>query len=162
MEENILKFFNKINMIISAIITGMTSIFGIQWILFACYLALNIVDFITGCIKARVNKTESSAIGLKGIIKKVCYWLLILVAFIISYMISNIGNLLDMNLNYIVLFGWFTLACLTINEVRSILENLVEIGIQVPEFLVKGLKIFSQSLNSKTEKTVNETSNKEE
>lgn len=162
MEENILKFFNKINMIISAIITGMTSVFGIQWILFACYLVLNIIDFVTGCIKARINKTESSAIGLKGIIKKVCYWFLILVAFIISYVISNIGNLLDMNLNYIVLFGWFTLACLTINEVRSILENLVEIGIHVPEFLVKGLKIFSQSLNSNTEKTVDETSNKEE
>ncbi len=147
MEENITKFFNGINMIISAIITGMTNLFGVQWILFASYLLLNVIDFITGCIKARVNKTESSSIGLKGIVKKVGYWLLILVAFTISYMISNIGEIIGIQLSYITLFGWFTLACLTINEIRSILENLVEIGIEVPYFLVKGLKIINEKFN---------------
>ena len=70
MDENILKFFDKINLVISAIITGITNIFGIQWILFAGYLILNILDFITGCIKARINRIESSIIGSKGILKK--------------------------------------------------------------------------------------------
>ena len=155
MEENILKFFDKVNLIISAIITGMTNVFGIQWILFAGYLIFNIIDFITGCIKARINKTESSVIGLKGIIKKVGYWILILVAFLTSYMISIIGGLLDLNIDYVVLFGWFTLACLLINEIRSILENLTEIGIEVPDFLSKGLKVVNNTINNKIENSVN-------
>ena len=152
MEENITKFFNSINIIISTIITGMTNLFGVQWILFASYLLLNVIDFITGCIKARVNRMESSATGIKGIIKKVGYWLLILVAFIISYMISNIGEIIDMQLSYVTLFGWFTLACLAINEIRSILENLVESGIEVPNFLVKGLKVINKKFNKVIDK----------
>ncbi len=155
MEENILKFFDKVNLIISAIITGMTNVFGIQWILFAGYLIFNIIDFITGCIKARINKTESSVIGLKGIIKKVGYWILILVAFLTSYMISIIGGLLGLNIDYVVLFGWFTLACLLINEIRSILENLTKIGIEVPDFLSKGLKVVNNTINNKIENSVN-------
>ena len=155
MEENILKFFDKVNLIISAIITGMTNLFGVQWILFAGYLLLNILDFITGCIKARINKTESSAVGLKGIIKKVCYWLLILVSFLTAYLLSIIGELLGLNIYYVLLFGWFTLACLLINEIRSILENLTEIGIEVPNFLSKGLKVVNNAINSKFDKKIN-------
>lgn len=149
MEENILKFFDKINILISAILTGMTNLFGIQWILFAGYLLLNILDFVTGCIKARINKTESSEIGLKGIIKKICYWLLILVSFLTPYIISIIGELLGINISYILLFGWFTLACLLINEIRSILENLTEIGIEIPSFLSKGLSVVNNTINTK-------------
>lgn len=155
MENNILKFFDKVNLIISTIITGMTNLFGIQWILFAGYLLLNILDFITGCIKARIKKTESSAIGLKGIIKKVCYWLLILVSFLTAYLLSIIGELLGLNIYYVLLFGWFTLACLLINEIRSILENLTEIGIEVPKFLSKGLKVFNKAINSKFDEKIN-------
>lgn len=155
MENNILKFFDKANLVISTIVTGMTSLFGIQWILFAGYLLLNILDFITGCTKARFNKTESSSIGLKGIIKKVCYWLLILVSFLTAYLLSIIGKLLGLNIYYVLLFGWFTLACLLINEIRSILENLTEIGIEIPNFLSKGLKVVNNTINSKFDKKIN-------
>lgn len=155
MENNILKFFDKINLVISAIIISMTNLFGVQWILFAGYLLLNILDFITGCIKARINKTESSSIGLKGIIKKVCYWLLILVSFLTSYLLSIIGELLGLNIYYVLLFGWFTLACLLINEIRSILENLTEIGIEIPNFLSKGLKVVNNTINSKFDEKIN-------
>ena len=37
-------------------------------------------------------------------------------------------------------FGWFTLACLIVNETRSILYNLIDIGIKV---LVKGLEKYN-------------------
>ena len=47
------------------------------------------------------------------------------------------------------LFGWFTLANLTVNEVRSILENIVEMGYKVPEFLIKGLAVTEKLINSK-------------
>lgn len=162
MKYNILKFFDRINIIFSTILTGMTNIFGIQWILFGGYLLLNVLDFITGCIKARINKTESSIIGLKGIIKKVCYWLLILVSFLSAYMLNTIGELIGFNIEYVIFFGWFTLACLLINEIRSVLENLTEIGIEIPEFLIKGLQIVDDKINNTVNDKIDTTEKKNE
>lgn len=47
-----------------------------------------------------------------------------------------------------MLFGWFTLVCLIVNEARSIVENLVEIGIEVPVFLRKGLEVYNKLIES--------------
>lgn len=150
--EEILKVFNKISTIISVISTTFTSIFGIEWVLFMGYLILNIVDYLTGTLKAKIKKVESSNKGLIGIIKKICYWVLIGVSFLISYLLMQLGNKLNINLEFIMLFGWFTLACLIINESRSIIENLIEIDIYVPIFLKKGLETYENIIKSTIEK----------
>ena len=98
MSDNILKFFNIVNSIFSAIIVGISELFSGQRVLFFGYLILNVVDFITGTIKARITKTESSSKGLTGIIKKVGYWILILITFLASYMLSNLGDLININI----------------------------------------------------------------
>lgn len=150
--EEILKVFNKISTIISVISTTFTSIFGIEWVLFMGYLILNIVDYLTGTLKAKIKKVESSNKGLIGIIKKICYWVLIGVSFLISYLLMQLGNKLNINLEFIMLFGCFTLACLIINESRSIIENLIEIDIYVPIFLKKGLETYENIIKSTIEK----------
>lgn len=150
--EEILKVFNKISTIISVISTTFTSIFGIEWVLFMGYLILNIVDYLTGTLKAKIKKVESSNKGLIGIIKKICYWVLIGVSFLISYLLMQLGSKLNINLEFIMLFGWFTLACLIINESRSIIENLIEIDIYVPIFLKKGLETYENIIKSTIEK----------
>lgn len=151
MEKEILKIFNSISTTISVVITGITSVLGNEWIFFASYLILNILDYITGTIKAKIKNKEKSSKGLYGVVKKICYWILILVAFLISFLLSQIGIKIKINLDFVMLFGWFTLACLIINETRSILENLIEIDIKVPSFLIKGLEIYSQNIISKLE-----------
>lgn len=143
------KIFNKINSEISVIFVTLNTIFGTEWVLFAGYLILNILDYVTGVVKARVKKVENSNKGIIGIVKKVCYWILIGVSFLISYLLIELGSKLSINLNFIIFFGWFTLACLIINEARSIIENLTEIGIKVPKFLKRGLKVY-QDILSKT------------
>lgn len=145
--EEIIKIFNKANSLISTICVSLTSIFGTEWMLFAGYLLLNILDYITGTIKAKVKKVENSNKGLLGIVKKISYWILIAVSFVISYLLMELGNKININLNFIIYFGWFTLACLIINEARSILENLTEIGIKVPEFLKRGLKVYQDTID---------------
>ncbi len=45
--------------------------------------------------------------------------------------------------------GWFVLASLTINEARSIVENAVEAGINVPVFLTKGLQVAAELIEAK-------------
>lgn len=151
MEQELLKIFYKISTILSIIGTVITNVLGTHWFLFLGYLLLNIFDYITGTIKSKINKNESSNKGLKGIIKKVCYWILIAVSFLISYLLVEVGNCININLEFVMLFGWFTLTCLFINEARSIIENLIEIGISVPKFLINGLEIYNKVI----EETIN-------
>ena len=149
MEQKIIKFFDDINVILSAIITGISTLINGERTLFIGYLILNIIDFITGNIKARINKTESSVKGIKGIIKKTGYWILILVAFLSAYMLDSLGNIIGVEISFVIYFGWFTLGCLIINEIRSILENLKEIGINIPDFLFNGLEVVQKMTQAK-------------
>lgn len=152
MDNELIKIFNRITNTISAITTTLTSILGIEWVLFAGYLVLNIIDYLTGTLKSKINKTESSTKGIVGIIKKICYWVLIGITFLISVLLSQLGQIINMNLEIAMLFGWFTLTCLIVNESRSIIENLIEIGINVPNFFKKGLEIY----NNKIEKVIDD------
>lgn len=144
----------KVNMIYGLIAAVGTAIFGKYWFLFVGFLVLNVADYISGWIKAKFfNKNESSAIGAKGILKKVLYWLVIGIAFFISHCFVYMGDIIGVNLAFVTFFGWFTLATYLINEIRSILENLVEMNVNVPAFLVKGLDITQKLLDAKTEGT---------
>lgn len=87
--------------------------------------------------------------GAAGAIKKLGYWAVVLVAFIISGCFVSVGNdLLGINLSFLNLIGWWVLAMLIINEARSILENLVELGYKVPEVLIKGLAITEKLIEA--------------
>lgn len=148
MEKEIIKIFNKTTNNISIIFSTLTAFLGIEWTLFAGYLVLNILDYFTGTLKSKIKKTESSQKGIFGIIKKICYWILILISFLLSFLLVQIGYKINIHLDFIMIFGWFTLTCLIINESRSILENLVEIGIDVPLFLKKGLEIYQSKIEN--------------
>ena len=118
--------------------------------LFGIYLLLNILDWLTGWYKARVKKETSSKAGLKGIVKKVGYWVILLIAFLIPYMFRRLGkDLLDIDLSYLSAMGWFTLANLLVNEIRSILENLIACGYRVPDVLKRGLEITEKVITEK-------------
>ena len=113
-------------------------------------------------MKARKLKKESSSVGLAGVVKKLGYWIIIATAFLTAYALTALGeDILNIDLSFLALLGWFTLACLLINEVRSILENLVEYGLDVPYVLIKGLAVTERLLSEKTD-TVMGTDEKKE
>ena len=141
----------KVNMAYGIIVTIGTAIFGKYWFLFAGFLLLNIADYFTGWIKARFfKKNESSAIGAKGVLKKVLYWVVIGIAFFVAFCFTRMGELIGIDLAFVSFFGWFTLATYLINEIRSILENLVEMEVKVPAFLISGLAITQKLIDAKT------------
>lgn len=132
----------KKDALIGAVIALFTAIFGTYWYVFVAYLVCTVLDYITGIIKARLLHTESSKIGLKGIIKKLGYWIIIAVAFLVSEVFVRMGqDLWQMDFGFMEFIGWFTLGCLIVNEIRSILENLVEAGFYVPSIFIRGLDI---------------------
>jgi phage-related holin len=56
-------FIDSYNVVVGVAIAILTAIFGTYWYLFAAYLGLNILDWLTGWYKAKKLKQESSAIG---------------------------------------------------------------------------------------------------
>lgn len=135
------------NAIVGGIVAVLSFVFGEHWILFAIFLLFNIADWLTGWMKSRMAGKENSVKGWQGVLKKLGYWLMILVAFAASAVFIEIGNTLGMDLGITTLLGYFVLASLLVNELRSILENFVEAGYNVPTVLVKGLEVADKVVN---------------
>lgn len=147
-----MKILDINNVVAGAVVTVLSAVFGIYWYIFAAYLLLNILDWLTGWHKARSLHQESSIVGLRGIIKKTGYWVIIAVAFLAGSIFQGMGEeLLGIDLSFLQMIGYFTLACLMVNEMRSILENLVELGYQVPAVLIKGLAAADKIINKDEE-----------
>lgn len=142
-------FVDKYNAVIGAAVTALTAIFGAYWYVFAAFLVLNIIDWLTGWVKARKKKEESSKIGAVGAVKKIGYWAVVLVAFLIASTFVHFGNdMLHVDLSFLNLIGWWVLAMLIVNEARSILENLVELGYKIPNVLIKGLAVTEKLIEA--------------
>ena len=93
-----------------------------------------VLDYISGIIKSYETNTLSSKVGAKGIIKKFSYFLVIVISFIIDFILCNY-TLNEINLYYPIvseiIIAWFV-----INEIISILENVSEIGVPLPKFII--------------------------
>ena len=156
---NINALADAYNAMVSGWVILLTTVFGQYYYLFGAFLFFNVVDWLTGWYKARKLKQESSAIGLQGLVKKMLYWVLIAVAFVTAAVFTALGNdILQIDLSFLNLLGWFCLASLMVNEARSIVENFVEMGYNVPVFLTKGLQVAADLIDSKAdvpEKIVN-------
>ena len=142
-----MKILDTYNAAAGAVIAVLTYIFGEHWALFALFLAFNVADWITCWAKSRLAQKESSSAGWKVVLKKLGYWMMIAVAFGASAVFVEIGATLGINLEITVLLGWFVLASLIVNELRSILENFVEMGYNVTRILTKGLEVADKAIN---------------
>lgn len=142
-------FTDKMNAIFGAMTALLSYVLGDHWVLFVLFLSLNLGDYLTRWMAARLTGTENSKAGWFGILKKIGYWIMIALSFEISIIFMEIGNTLGLDLQVTALLGWFVLATLTVNEIRSILENLVEAGYDVPVVLIKGLEIANKAIDGK-------------
>lgn len=84
-------------------------------------ICLAVLDYITGVLKAIYTKRLSSAIGVKGIVKKLAIFIAIAVANIIQLILQNRIPLRETILTFYI-----------INEAISILENLSQF-ISIPQ-----------------------------
>ncbi len=142
-------FVDKYNAVMGGIAALLTAVFGTYWYVFVTFLALNVIDWITGWINARKKKVESSKVGAIGAIKKLGYWVIVLVAFLIANVFVHFGrDMLHVDLSFLIMLGWWVLAMLTVNEARSILENLVDLGCKVPDVLIRGLAVTEKLIEA--------------
>lgn len=143
-----MKLLDGYNLTAGTILAIFAEIFHQYGVVLATFLIFNIIDWITGTCKARLSGKESSADGLKGICKKLGYWVLIFVAFMTGQNLLIMGKELGFGFAAADYIGWLTLTMLVVNEARSITENLVQMGVSVPSVLIRGLAITQGELEN--------------
>ena len=147
-------FTDGANLSWAAVTTLLVAVFGAHWYIFAFFLALNVVDYAYGVMKSRATDTLSSAKGAQGIVKKLSYWVIIALAFAVAQFFIGIGAEIGLNLSFLRLLGWFVLATYIVNELTSIVENMVILGVDVPDILVRGLHVVRDMVDDAGDKVV--------
>ena len=138
----------KMNLYCGVAVAVISSVLGQDWQLFAGFLALNLGDYFTGWAKSRFLNKENSKTGAEGAMKKVFYWVVIGLSFFMACGLKRVGEILGTDLGFMVMIGYVTLGAYIINEARSILENLHEMNVHVPSFLIKGLEVANKKVNA--------------
>ena len=98
-----------------------------------CLLIAIVLDYISGIIKAYMTKELSSKIGLKGILKKVGVLLIVMLSVLVDRVTGETGAVRTLVIYYFVA-----------NEGLSILENLGQAGVPIPESIKKALKVLKK------------------
>lgn len=96
-----------------------------------------VLDYISGISAAWINGQLDSGIGIRGIIKKICYLLIVAVGMALDYLIGVIGGTFGVQVDNIFFVGLLVIVWLIINECISILENADEMKLPVPAFIGK-------------------------
>ena len=108
-----------------------------------------IADYITGMAAAWVTRTISSRQGVVGIIKKIGYLFAVAVAVVVDYIIHSAALGANLDLQGFNFFGLLVAVWLILNECVSILENLSEIGVPLPGFLMEIVRRLKKSAEKK-------------
>ena len=117
------EFWNTIQFIFTAV-GGWLGYFlgGCDGLLYAL-IAFVAIDYITGVMCAVIDRKLSSAVGFKGIFRKVLIFLLVGIANIIDVQVVGTGAVL----RTAVIFFYIS------NEGVSLLENAGHLGLPIPE-----------------------------
>lgn len=121
------KLFNGVS-----IAGGIAGGFLCQWlggwdVILKALVALVVLDYVTGVLKAIATKTLSSAVGFKGLIRKIVIFIVVATAVVVQ---SVVGDVIPLREIVIIFF-----VC---NEGISLLENASEF-VPIPERLKETL-----------------------
>ena len=132
------EFWNTIQLIFTAV-GGWLGYFlgGCDGLLYAL-IAFVVIDYITGVMCAIINRDLSTAVGFKGIFRKVMIFLLVGIANIIDVQVIGTGAVL----RTAVIFFYIS------NEGVSLLENAGHLGLPIPE----KIKTVLEQLHDRAEK----------
>ena len=146
---------NKVNTIkgvFASIMGVLNSIFGILAIPIVLLVICNIIDYVTGILASKFRGQEiSSYKGIKGITKKIGMWLLIVVGAILDELIVYSVAQLGLVMPFTFMIACVVAVWIICNELISILENLKDMEVPLPDFLMKLTKNIKSQIESKTE-----------
>lgn len=92
-------------------------------------LIVSVVDWSTGLMASYITKSTNSKIGMNGIFRKVMMYLALVAVGVVSYSFEQYNWVLDVFILFFI-----------VNELISVLENLVESGIRLPQGILELFK----------------------
>lgn len=125
--------------IFSGTATVLSFLFGGLDIALEVLLVVMVLDYITGLLKAWVNGTLDSRIGKKGIVKKIGYLTLVVLAVCLDHLAGETGAIRTLVIYFFVA-----------NEGISIVENWGAIGLPLPKVLINKLEQLKGDGNNET------------
>ena len=141
----------KVKAIFISIGSAISSFFGVLFIPIILMVICNTLDFITGIVAAHCKGEQvRSKVFYRGIAKKVGMWCLVLVGVLVDETIRYSVSQFGIALPFTFLIACIVAVWIVCNELLSILENLDEIGVPMPDFLKKLIRY----LQHKTEAQV--------
>lgn len=116
----------------------LSSWMGILYVPFLVLVLSNIIDYATGLCAAKYRSEKvNSYKSIRGIAKKICMWLLVgvgaMLDWLLNFAVEQVG--IEFQLHFII--GSIAAVWLIANEIISILENINDIGVELPPFLMK-------------------------
>lgn len=129
---------NFINFLSGTLATTIVYFLGGWDIALQALLILIVVDYLSGICSAIYNQKLNSKVGLKGIIKKVGYLLVVTLAVILDRIAGNTGAIRTLVIYFFVA-----------NEGISILENWGNMGLPLPQKMFDVLEQLKNESNSK-------------
>ena len=132
MLNKILEIKNALGSLFSLCLTTVTIWFGGWDLALKVLFFMIVIDYISGVLKGAAGEGLSSSIGAKGIIKKATIFIIVLIAHLMDIVAINNTPL------FRTASAYFYIA----NEGISIIENTTALGVPVPKFITKTLKIM--------------------
>ena len=131
MKENYIKaFFTGVFALIS-------SMLGILTVPVLLMVACNVLDYATGLMASTYRSQDiNSYKSIRGIMKKVCMWLLVVVGAVIDQLLLYASQTAGITLPFTFLVACIVAIWIICNEIISILENIKDMGVAIPGFLL--------------------------
>lgn len=127
---------NNIKFTFTAVLGFLSSLLGILALPVFLVVACNIIDYATGLMASPYRSQDiNSYKSIRGIWKKVCMWLLIVVGAIIDQTLLYASDIVGIKLPFTFLVACVVALWIICNEIISILENVKDMGVSIPSFL---------------------------
>lgn len=128
---------NYIKALFTAIFALISSILGVLTVPVLLMVACNVLDYATGLMASTYRSEDiNSYKSIRGIMKKVCMWLLVIVGAIIDQLLLYASQTAGITLPFTFLVACIVAIWIICNEIISILENIKDMGVTIPAFLI--------------------------
>jgi toxin secretion/phage lysis holin len=138
--------------LIAVALGGLSAYMRVMFVPLVVLIAVMVIDYMSGMLKAWGNDELSSRVGLRGIVKKLSYLMLVCVAGVVDWLLWSGLRQVGISLDFGFCFGLIVTIWLIINELISILENLEALKVPMPKFLKNVVKHLKNAVEVKGDK----------
>lgn len=142
---------DKIKAVFITFFSALAGWLGILAVPVGVLILCNIIDYGTGLAASpyRGQKIDSYK-SFRGIAKKICMWLLVGVGAMLDWLVKYATDYVGVHIPVNFLIACVVAIWLIANEIISVLENMVDIGVKIPPFLMPLVKNIKKQVEDKT------------